>query len=212
MNYKKPRLVMALGSRGGYLAFKQVMEELYRDILKKGAVYLVEHRHRPENEGLVLDFESMGMELNAHEVRDGMLLENGFFFCPGIVHERDKVPSTAIKEDEKSGLVCFHYFETHPQFYRMFTFQIEKALQAGYGEDLLIAFLSGHGDDGCDVLEKSRKGGSKLIIQDPDTAAVGTMPKTVITMANLSGMEEGKDYEVLPPGEIGYRINDFFSR
>lgn len=203
-----PKLAMFLGSRGGYFAFKLAMEELYKDVVKKGVVYLVEHRYRPEGEDLILDFQSIGMDLKDHEVKDGMLLENGFYLCPGITHERDKIPSIAIKKDEREGVLKFHEFENPPKFEYMFSFQIDKAREAGYKDNMALVYLSGSGTDGCNSsMEKAGKGGSLIFIQDPDKAAVKGMPKEARHKAGFFGL----DYEVLPPKGIGEKILEFFS-
>ncbi len=202
---------MFLGSRGGYLAFRQSMLEVRRHVVKKGAVYLVEHRYKPENESLMLDFKSMGMDLDEHEVKDGMCLKNGFYTCRGIEDERNphrskrKVPAIALREGGEG--IYFHDFETVLGIEDMCNFQIDKAHESGYKNDMAIVFLSGYGGDGCKSLENAGKLGTRVFIQEPETAAVKQMPNNAIQTAKMLNL----DFDVLPPYGIGRKIDEFLT-
>lgn len=54
-----------------------------------------------------------------------------------------------------------------------------------FGDQLLVVQLTGMGEDGVEGAKKVKESGGHIFAQDPETAAVGSMPQSVIE-ANLS--------------------------
>lgn len=203
--YERPRLVLAIGSFGGYRAFGEVMENVDAEISRKGAIYFVEHLG-PRKEDIKF-FENIGIHLPAAKISNGTDLERGkFYLCPGHLKMKIKrIYTLSIGKDKDGGNLCFRDFEIPLSEIRLFSFNIKKAMKAGYGNDMLITVLSGYDDDGCDFIVQAKERGSKIIIQDPKTAIVGQLPK------NAKGAINSGSKHVLGPEEIGYEINEFLS-
>ena len=194
MSYKNPKLIMALGSMGGFFSLKQVMDcEERGDILRKGALYLVEHRSEPVDKGLILDYKSLGMDLESNVVADGRPLEPGFHFYKGLkdiqheTQEPERPSSVALWRDARGewgpkGKVYFRDFGEELTLENMLNFQLEKAMEAGYGEgNLLVLILSGWGGDGCGrTLGEALKKGATVLVHNPDEIFYRHMPSNAL--------------------------------
>ncbi len=223
MSYKRPKLAMFMGSSGGYWAFADAMKEFGAAAIAKGgrssrggAIYLVEHRYRPESSYMPLKFQALGVDMKKSKTREGMRLGRGFYLCPGFYGNSrppssERNPSVAIKRSD-DGILRFHDFGVPVNAEDMFDFQVEKALEAGYTNDMLLVVLSGHGGSG-NIIKKigESKRGSHIIIQEPKEAKVGQLPRNAIADANLYRHSyDGLDYEILRTGLIGGRVMEFF--
>jgi hypothetical protein len=202
MSYKRPRLVMALGSRGGYEAFETALGDSYPSIASRGAVYLVEHVYPSMD--VVPRYIAKRINLKASIVEEGRELKEGFHLYPGVKDKFEQPRPIAIGKGGDEVLKFARYAE-QPELHTIFTFQINKALAAGYGKDMMISVLSGSGGDGCDVLEKAKKAGTMIVVQEPRTIKT-SMERMMPNNAKQTGFI---DFE-LPTEGIGQKIKDFF--
>lgn len=202
MGYERPPLVMAIGSRGGYKAFIEVMSHVEPEISGRGSIYLAEHctPNIPEMDKL----ETFGIHLK--RVRNDMKLETGKLYLQSGVYETGKGRILIIGRRGNDDELRFLETERHERLGGL-SWSIKSAIEAGYGgEDMLIACLNGCGRDGSSALFEIRGKTPHILIQDPATADFDSMPREMEETAEAFGLP----HMVLPPAEIGLEISRFF--
>lgn len=201
MIYEKPKLVMALGSSGGYRAFLSVMNDVDPEMMKNGTIYFVDHVG-PTGEEIKM-YEDAGLDFLGNMVRNREKLKKGtvkFQHDAYGVFEDDR----RIKLITKNGKGLNFMNRKASKDYMGLAYSIKSALNSGYGKDMMAVFLSGAGDDGCDVLDDLEKNGSNVIIQEPETAIIDQLPRNIMLRYAYAG--GGK---VMEPNRIGEEINRF---
>jgi hypothetical protein len=200
---KRPRYALVFASEGGFEALEKAMVNVYKEIVSRGTLHFVEHKRdeREDRERL----KRIGMNLMKGRIKTGMELTEGFYYSPGVRKGDERVKYVDLRMAEKGGILFFGDSCVHIPFNRMFERAMENAWNVGYGDDLLLTFLSGCGFDGYDALGKAKEKGSKVLIQDPCKAKMSQMPNEAIKRAEFTGA----DYEVLPPEGIGIKISEF---
>jgi hypothetical protein len=203
MNGERPRYALVFASYGGFEALEKAMGNVYKEIVSRGALHFVDHkRDEPEDRQRL---KTIGMNLGRGRIRTGRELTEGFYYSPGICKNEGMVRCMDLIRDENTGILYFGDSGFYIPFDRMFERSMENAWNAGYGDDLLLAFLSGCGFDGYGALGRAKEAGSKVLIQDPCTAKSSQMPNEAIKRAEFTGI----DHEVLPPEGIGMKISEF---
>lgn len=206
MNYERPKLVMLLGSSGGYKAFRDVMDHVDYEAVKnsEGSIYLVEHLW-PNPRDLFLSRKS-GIKLFRSKVRDGKKLESGkLYIYPNAYEDFSWFRRTYTINPNGNGGELQFMRTCPPGKYLAFTHSIKSAIEAGYGEDMMVAFLSGLGLDGFSGLDAIKENGSKLVFQHPASARC----PYIIKELSMRACEIGLDYGALYPHGLGTRINEF---
>ncbi|MBN2042300.1 MAG: hypothetical protein JW754_00675 [Candidatus Aenigmarchaeota archaeon] len=206
MVYERPKLVMALGSTGGYLGMWEVMDSVDPEAMKKGTIYFIEHEMYTSLYKKM--FDRIGIYLDENTVRGDTLLENGrFYMYPGVFVERDKrVHVLSLHKTVKDEIIFLESEIPRKKRFmpgkKVMDFNIDQALKAGYGDDMMVVFLSGFFNDGCYSIERAKKRGVKTLIQAPKTALKEEMPVNANGKVNVG---------FRTPEEIGLEINGFLS-
>ncbi|MCD6496305.1 MAG: hypothetical protein J7K54_03480 [Candidatus Aenigmarchaeota archaeon] len=202
MNYMKPKLVMALGSSGGYRAFLDIMENVDPDMIKNGMIYLVDHVGPTEEE--ISMYNEKGFDVIGNTVRHREKLRSGTVKFQHDAYETyDEDRRIMVISPNRKGL---HFVERKADRKMMgLSYSVKSALDSGYGQDMMTLFLSGAGDDGCGVIGDLRESGSKVIIQEPGTAIIGELLWNALYRSMYSDIPP----MVIEPKKISGEINDF---
>jgi len=203
MSYSRPKLVMALGSSGGYRAFLDIMQSVDPELKRNGAIYFLEHVG-PSDEERDL-YKEAGIDMDDSLVDDGRVLDSRLHFQPHVYEvrgQRDYVH--VIAPDSKNTKLLFRQVKPDKRMLG-FSYNIRNAFDAGYADDIMLIFMSGMGDDGLNAFDYAKERKSKILIQEPETAIIEESPMIMMRGAIYSKTP----HLVLEPGEIGNRINNF---
>jgi chemotaxis response regulator CheB len=216
MDGKMPNLVLAVGSRGGYEAFANILQYVDPDVCGQGFMYLAEHVTGPnirENKEFE-KAERIGFRLTKAE--DGMKLEPGKCYHQPCVYENARQPILILGNGGNDGELCFRRTEPANRRFGGLSLSLHDALfGTGYANDpkrLMIAALSGCGADGHEVIEEiaamMESGGDipLIAIQDPQTAKFYGIPESMKEESERLSVP----HRVLEPDEIGHAITMFF--
>jgi two-component system chemotaxis response regulator CheB len=175
------RAVALGGSAGGIEALTELLPALPAGLHL--AVFVVVHQPRHRSSMLPGIFASR-CPLAVCEPDDKQDVQpDCIYFAPSDYHMLiDQGPRISLSEDD---LVRF----SRPSIDVLF----ESAAEV-YGRDLLAIVLSGGNDDGADGALAVHRSGGFVVVQDPDTARVSTMPRSVV--------ERGAADAVLPVAGI----------
>jgi chemotaxis response regulator CheB len=213
MTVERPRLVIAIGSSGGYEAFAKSMRYVDPDASRAGAIYLAEH--------VGDDFLGRAELLNAStrmgrdfvRAEDGMRLEKGGLYFQSRIYQECGKGNPLLVIGQNGDEQGPRFVGRPPHGYRMgMDFTLESALEADYWGDLMIVGLSGCGGDGSRALgrvkELDGRGGGypRIIIQEPKSARMPQMPLKMMLMARFLGIP----HRIYRPKKIGREINRFF--
>lgn len=214
MSYERPPLVLAVGSLGGYKAFREVMESVDPKILRDGpgSIYFVEHLPRGLSGWMELAAVQMHFRRGLKKAAEGMKLERGGLYLQPDVYEEFGERDHILILGENGDGDGLRFLKKEPDGYRMgLSYSILGALDAGYRDGMMLVGLSGYGDDGSKALEGVREleergeGLPRIAIQQPDSAEVCQMPTCMISKAKFLNLP----HDVLPPAGIGLEINLF---
>jgi chemotaxis response regulator CheB len=224
MECKRPPLVLAIGSRGGYAAFQRIVNNVDPAASRRGAIYLAEHLdmyyaepiERPFFEDALGDAQTRGNGRRIREVAEGMRLEcGGFYLQQGIYENHRNGERIFVLEGDGGEGVRFVSRPADPVMMGL-SYSTISAIDAGYGKgimhgkDIMLVCLSGCGYDGASALERVGKanGIPSVLIQDPENAKERHMPDAMIEEAKRLGIPR----MVLLPEEIGGEINRFLEQ
>lgn len=165
------RVVVIGASAGGSSALLKILPALPANFHLP--VVVVQHLH-PLQESAGLLYRNSGCALTLKEADEKDILKAGFvYFAPPNYHlliEDDKTFSLSI--DPKINY-------TRPSIDVLF----ESAVDA-FGAEVIGVLLSGANQDGANGLLRIKLRGGLTIVQDPDEAEVGYMPKSAIDLGS----------------------------
>lgn len=205
----RPPLVLLMGSRGSYEDCFDVMKNVNLRINNKGAIYFVSHI-KPEKPKTIKNFREMGIRLNESTVKDGMPLEKGRFYLHPYAYEFSEYDErdnfVAIEKNGGDGLF-FSKTPFHDEF-RSLSYTMMKAIEAEYGEDMLIGFLGGCGSDGSEeaVLSVVKTAKPRILVAN-QVSYSHNIPKNFMRNAGKIGLM----YENMSLERMGAVVNDFLS-
>lgn len=157
------------GSAGALVMVLQIIQSLSLDM--DLAVLVVLHRKQAE-ENVLLEVMRSRTEFEVREADDKDEMERGvIYIAPADYHvliERDG--SLTLDDSEKVNF-------SRPSIDVSF----ESAAEV-YGPSLICVLLSGANADGVGGLAAAKKRGSKIVIQDPETAEFLYMPRTAMSV------------------------------
>lgn len=187
------RRVQALGigcSTGGPAALATMFERLYRPL----SVPLFIVQHMP-----ALFTKLLAERLSAQSgqvVKEG---EDGEVAKPGVCY---LAPGGRHMTVERKGVDVRISLHDGPEenFCRPAVDVLFRGLAEVYGGDVLATVLTGMGRDGTRGAEALVDAGSRIIVQQPDSCVVPSMPSGVI--------EAGAAHEQLSLADIGRRFDD----
>jgi two-component system, chemotaxis family, protein-glutamate methylesterase/glutaminase len=163
------RVVVIGASAGGSNALLKILPVFPADYPLP--IVIVQHLH-PLQESAGLLYRNSGCVLTLKEAEEKDVLRPGFvYFAPPNYHlliEDDKTFSLSI--DPKINY-------TRPSIDVLF----ESAVDA-FGDQVIGVLLSGANQDGANGLLRIKLRGGMTIVQDPDEAEVGYMPKSAIEL------------------------------
>lgn len=210
---ERPKLVLAIGSSGGYGTFARIMKNLDPHAYGTGAIYLAEHLSIYSANRLEQSFLENGrMHVNGRDFKDvteGMRLERGGLYLQPDVYERAGERDSILVLGKNGGR-GLRFLRRRPDTTHMgLSYSILNALYAGYGDDMMLVCLSGCENDGASALERignmNGNGIPSIVIQDPYNADEGNMPQRMIDEAERLHLP----HLALMPEEIGGEINRF---
>jgi hypothetical protein len=204
MSYTRPRLAIYLGSLGAYAHLKRVLETIEARDRGRGAMYFMEHTNPTLND--ILGFKNLDIELADCEVSHGIVLEDGGFYFQPMVYEHPIEGAINVIDKSDEGRLFFRHSDSSVKSMG-FGYSLKRALYSGYGEDMMVIFLSGRGKDGCDALDYVKKKGSHVLVQDPESTNIRELPDSAIREAERIELE----HKVLHPYEIGPEVGRFLS-
>jgi two-component system chemotaxis response regulator CheB len=163
------QVVVIGASAGGSSALLQILPALPANYPLP--IVIVQHLH-PLQESTALLYRGSGSALTLKEADEKDVLQSGFvYFAPPNYHlliEDDKTISLSI--DPKINY-------TRPSIDVLF----ESAVDA-FGSGVIGVLLSGANQDGANGLLRIKLRGGMTIVQDPEEAEVGYMPKSAIDL------------------------------
>jgi two-component system chemotaxis response regulator CheB len=179
------------GSAGGVEALSDLLPML--PALRGLAVFVVLHQPR-DRSSLLSDLFASRCTLAVCEPDDKQAIEaNCIYFAPSDYHMLvDAGPQISLSADE---LVHF----SRPSIDVLF----ESAADV-YGDRLLAIVLSGGNADGADGARAVRAAGGGVIVQDPRTARVPTMPQSALDRVTPDA--------VLPVAQISNFLNTLHAK
>lgn len=176
-------------SAGGLEALEAVFDTAPDDA---GISYVVVTHLSPNFKSLMDELLSRHTRMKVKLVEDGMIiLPNEVYVIPPN-SEMIVVSGRLLLSDREPGPQIALPIDT---FFR--------SLAREYGDRAVAVILSGTGGDGSHALEALREAGGKVFVQSPESAKFNGMPNAAI--------QTGQVDEVLPPSEIGRRLQQLES-
>ncbi|MBU2520720.1 MAG: chemotaxis protein CheB [Proteobacteria bacterium] len=169
-------------SSGGMITLDKILRHLPSDFAL--SIIIVQHQH-PESDDFLARFLDARCSLTVKEADEKEIIMPGkIYIAPPNYHllaEKDKTLSLSTNK--------------HVNFARPSIDVLFESAADVFGEKLVGIILTGANEDGSRGLKKIKESGGLTIVQDPDTAAVDTMPKAAIASTKV-------DY-ILPLENIG---------
>ncbi len=186
-----PRLIVVGISTGGPRALETLLPALPGDLCCP--VLIVQHMPAGYTESLAQTLNTKS-SLDVAEGKDGDVLTPGrALIAPGGRH----MEIAASGSGDRSLVVSLNDEPPRNECKPSVDVLIDSVHQKFRG-DVLVAILTGMGNDGCAGAVKLRAGGAYCVAQDEASCVVYGMPRSVV--------EAGCANEVLPLGEIAPRI------
>ena len=176
--------VIVIGGSAGSLDVLLDITSLLPSILK-AVIIIVLHR-RSDSESILEKLLSYKTQIHVAEVEDKELIRPGhIYIAPGDYHLLIENENTfSLDYSEK---VCY----SRPSIDVTF----ESAAQT-FKERLVAVLLSGANADGKEGLGVVKEYGGYSIVQNPDTAEVGFMPRQAINAGFADEILDGRDIAV----------------
>ena len=189
------KIVVIGSSTGGPL----LVEEIISKLPKKINFALVIAQHMPAFFiPLFAKRLSKLCDIDVLEPTDGQEIQTGKIY----ILPADKFSSVKILEGSLRPFFSFseivNYIGPRPPINCFLT-----SCALYYKKNCLAVILTGMGDDGLDGSKEVKNQGGKVIVQDPETAVVSSMPNEVIN-ANLAD-------RIVKPKDIAFAIKDLIS-
>ncbi|MDD3183620.1 MAG: chemotaxis response regulator protein-glutamate methylesterase [Alphaproteobacteria bacterium] len=181
----KPNVVAIGSSTGGPQALFRVIKDIGPGLPQP----IVITQHMPPSFTTILaDHITRQCGVTCKEAQDGDLLQAGHFYvAPGDFH--------MLIEKSAAGPKVKLVKDPPENFCRPSVDPMLRSLLDVYGRNVLVAILTGMGQDGARGSEVIVKGGGSIIAQDEATSVVWGMPGAVATLGLCSA--------VLPVNDIG---------
>ncbi len=192
-HFRAPKTVVVIGaSTGGPPLVENILHELPGNL--EAAVIVVQHMPKFFTESFARRINEISF-LPAHEAVAGEELRAGMVYvAPGNFH----ISFTSFSKDgQKSAL----FFSLTPEKPHTGLSSIDAAMMAiaqHFSGNVIAILLTGMGSDGLNGVATLKKTGAYVIAQDPETAAVESMPNAIID-AKLADV-------ILPPAKIAKKI------
>jgi two-component system chemotaxis response regulator CheB len=180
-NYK----AVAIGvSTGGMEALKCILPKLPENF--KWPVFIVYHVHKTSDDFLVCHLNEVS-HLRVKQAEDKELIEPGVvYIAPPDYHLLIEWEGTiALSTGERVNY-------TRPSIDVLF----ETAVDV-YGETLIGIILTGANKDGSEGARKIKTAGGFVVVQDPETAEIDTMPRAAMAAVEpdlILSLEEIADF------------------
>jgi two-component system, chemotaxis family, protein-glutamate methylesterase/glutaminase len=160
-------LIVIAGSSGGMEALHTICRALPPDF--PAAIAIVQHRMKAHAE-LLAELLTGWTTLVVSDATEGAVLQAGtIYIAPPDRHMTVTLARTIALID---GVRIRHVLSSADPLF-------ESAALA-YGDRLTAVVLTGHDGDGSDGIVAVKRHGGTTIVQDPDTAACGEMPRSAI--------------------------------
>ncbi|WP_433989402.1 Protein-glutamate methylesterase/protein-glutamine glutaminase (plasmid) [Pseudoseohaeicola sp. NH-UV-7] len=184
----KPFLVVGLGaSAGGLEAFTDFMKAVPEE---SGMAFVLVHHVDPEHKSMMAEL------LSRHTKMPVVLAENNMPVVPNHVYV---IPPNRYMEIEKGAL-----YLTEPHDARGTRLPINRfllSLARDQKQNSVAVILSGTGTDGSSALNQIKAHGGVVLVQDPDEAQHGGMPRSAIASGAVD--------RVMPIAQMPGIIADF---
>ncbi|MBU4013021.1 MAG: chemotaxis protein CheB [Proteobacteria bacterium] len=169
-------------SSGGMITLDKILRHLPSDFAL--SIIIVQHQH-PESDDFLARFLDARCSLTVKQADEKEIIMPGkIYIAPPNYH-------LLVEEDKTLSLST----NKHVNFARPSIDVLFETAADVFGEKLVGIILTGANEDGSRGLKKIKESGGLTIVQDPDTAAVDTMPKAAIASTKV-------DY-ILPLENIG---------
>ncbi len=190
--------VVAIGaSTGGPPILEQIISSLSADL--DMAVLVVQHMPAYFTKTFAERLDKI-THFSVKEAEEGDVVKVGMVFvAPGEFHMELEKKS----EEENSGVVI-HLTKTPPknEFRPSIDVLMASAVRC-YRNKIVGVILTGMGSDGLEGMRAVKNARGCTIVQNPETAVVDSMPKSVI--------DGGLADEILPPDKIAEKIAELSS-
>lgn len=188
-----PKTIVVIGaSTGGPPVVEDLLHRLPADL--GAAVVVVQHMPKFFTESFARRLDEVSA-LPAHEIIAGEEIKSGvIYLSPGNFHASLK---KSVEENEETSLFFSLRREKPHSGLSSIDSVMTSVAKQFYGR-VIAVILTGMGSDGLEGVAALKAGGAYVIAQDPETAAVDSMPSAVID-ARLSDV-------VLSPEKISAKI------
>lgn len=185
-SWQTPSIIVVAVSTGGPDALDQVLRSLPRAL--RVPILVVQHMTAQFTPLLAARLDDM-CELSVSEATAGEPITAGHvYLAPGGRH---------MKVQQNTGGPVIELSDEDPvNFCRPSADVLFNSAVGVYSHSVLAVVMTGMGRDGADGSQAIVDAGGYLIAQDPDTAAIASMPAAVASFAD----------EVVPLNDIGTRL------
>lgn len=158
-------------STGGPQALQVVLSQL-KDRASRVPIFITQHMP-PTFTAILADHLGKAAGVPAHEAKDGQAVEPGHvYLAPGDYH--------MVPERQAGGGVVIRLNQNPPEnFCRPAADPMLRGLSVIYGNHLLVAVLTGMGQDGAAGARHVVEAGGEVIAQDQESCVVWGMPRAV---------------------------------